>query len=387
MFFVNLNRAMGVHQIALADAMYACLGDKFKFIEFGTQNDMHKEAENGIDYSRPYILNMNRSENNMALAIKYINKADVMRVGGEPINLIKERLINKKLTFRSSERIFKKRLSMFSPLVWKTMYEVHRKYENPNYRLLCHSAYLPNDMQLIGAYQNRMYKFAYYTQLPQLDIDELIEKRRSKKLQIVWCARFIDWKHPEMMIKLAKKLLCSGRDNFQITMIGTETEFWYRIKQCISDCKLEEWVTLTGGMSNDKVLEIMRDSHVFAFTSDRNEGWGVVLNEAMSSGCACVASHAIGSTPFLIKEYQNGLVFDSTSTNSLFEKLCMLYDNVDFRESISKDAYKTMNSEWSAQTAAQRLINLSENLLIGKEIAYEDGPCSKAYPIKTNYIR
>ena len=33
MLFVNLNAGMGVHQIELADAMYSCLGNNFKFIE------------------------------------------------------------------------------------------------------------------------------------------------------------------------------------------------------------------------------------------------------------------------------------------------------------------------------------------------------------------
>ena len=156
MLFVNLNAGMGVHQIALADAMYSCLGDNFKFIEFGAQSEelknMHKDAEQGIDYSdRPYIINMHASEENMALAMKLIDEADAMRVGGEPFGLIKQRLIDNKLTFRSSERIFKKRRTMFSPKGWKQMYEIHRKFENPNYRLLCQSAYLANDMSLLNA--------------------------------------------------------------------------------------------------------------------------------------------------------------------------------------------------------------------------------------------
>ena len=39
------------------------------------------------------------------------------------------------------------------------------------------------------------------------------------------------------------------------------------------------------------------------------EGWGAVLNEAMNSGCACIASHAIGSAGFLIEHGENGFVY------------------------------------------------------------------------------
>ena len=386
MLFVNLNAGMGVHQIALADAMYSCLGDKFKFIEFGAQSEelknMHKEAESGIDYSdRPYIINMHASEKNKALAMKLIDEADAMRVGGEPFELIKQRLVNHKLTFRSSERIFRKRYTMFSPRGWKYLYEIHRKYENPNYRLLCQSAYLANDMSLLRAYQNRMYKFAYFTHQPQLCIENKIKEHRGSKIQILWCARFIDLKHPEMMVGLAQKLIKSGRLNFHIKMIGGITELWHQIKRGIQNRGLESWITLTGGLPNDEVLKTMRESHIFAFTSDRNEGWGAVLNEAMGAGCACISSHDIGATPYLIKDGFNGLVFKSQSLDSLFCKTCLLYDNIELRERLSLSAYETMAKKWSPHTAAQRLVAMSENILLGKEISFDDGPCSIAQPI------
>ena len=35
----------------------------------------------------------------------------------------------------------------------------------------------------------------------------------------MWCARFIDWKHPELVVKLAKKLKADGY-NFRLDMYG-----------------------------------------------------------------------------------------------------------------------------------------------------------------------
>ena len=49
----------------------------------------------------------------------------------------------------------------------------------------------------------------------------------------------------------------------------------------------------------------MEKSEIFLFTSDKGEGWGAVLNESMNSACAVVASHAIGSVPFLLKDGEN----------------------------------------------------------------------------------
>lgn len=61
---------------------------------------------------------------------------------------------------------------------------------------------------------------------------------------------------------------------------------------------LNDYVTFTGPVQSDKVRGFMERAGIFLFTSDRQEGWGAVLNESMNSGCAVVASHAIGSVPF-----------------------------------------------------------------------------------------
>ena len=71
----------------------------------------------------------------------------------------------------------------------------------------------------------------------------------------------------------------------------------------------------------------MRNHDIFIFTSDRQEGWGAVLNEAMDSGSTVVASDAIGSSPFLIKDGQNGFLFKSENHKSLYQKVAYLIDN------------------------------------------------------------
>ena len=151
MLFVFLNAGIGPHQSALADAMYDKLGDHFVFIEFGRkgrgQFGSYKDA-NKVDYykDRPYILKMYESDENTRKAIKLISKSDVLRTGGEPFGMVKQRILDGKLTFRSSER------SLKGPR-WKDLYRAVRlaKHYYPfthlNYRILCQSAYLADDMR------------------------------------------------------------------------------------------------------------------------------------------------------------------------------------------------------------------------------------------------
>src|SRR5690606_2121710 len=102
-------------------------------------------------------------------------------------------------------------------------------------------------------------------------------------------------------------------------MIGAATTpLWRRLQKKAGDENLDKHVIFTGGRRNSDVLKMMEQSNVFLFTSDRNEGWGAVLNEAMGAGCACVASQEIGSVPYLITNDINGLIFKSGSAVSLY---------------------------------------------------------------------
>ena len=388
MLFVTLNAGMGLHQAALADALYQLLGDDFVFIEFGRHNKSQygsfKGASKGINYyeNRPYILKMYENKESEEQARELITKADVLRTGGEPKELTYQRLLDNKLTFRSTEHILK------GPL-WRDLFRIrsinklYAKSAMPNYRLLCQSALVPKDMRFcLSDWKEKCYKFAYFTQIPSIDIAKVIRGRGTEKIRIIWCARFLNWKHPELPVKLAKLMVESGRKNFELQMIGANaTPLWEKTKKMIGKYHLENNVIMTGGIPNQEVLERMRQSHIFIFTSDRGEGWGAVLNEAMSAGCACVASNEIGAVPFLLRHKENGLIFQSGSSFSLFENVAYLYDNLNVAKDFGFRAYQTITGEWSAQNAAKRLILLSESILKGNEILFEDGPCSKAYPV------
>lgn len=393
MVFANLNAGISIHQVALSDALYKILGDDYVFIEFGSKDEgqfgSFEGVSEGVDFykDRPYILKMYESEENTQRAKELIANADVLRTGGEPFEMVKQRILNGKLTFRSSERFFK------GPM-WKDLIRFARVYSHYstlshlNYRMLCQSAYLPNDMRYFSkGYRDKCYKFAYFTQIPQIDIEEIIQSRSKDKLKLVWCARFINWKHPEMMLTLAKNLIKSGRSNFEINMIGANTTaLWKNINDQVNKEKLGGYIHLIGGVPNAEVLMTMRNSHVHVSTSDRGEGWGAVLNEAMGAGCACVASNEIGASPFLLKNKENGLFFKSRSAESLFEKVAYLYDNRQKNDEFGRKAYNTITNKWSAEFAAERLVYLSESILNRDEIYYEEGPCSKAYSITPNSL-
>src|SRR5699024_3990579 len=166
--------------------------------------------------------------------------------------------------------------------------------------------------------------------------------------------------------------------DFTIDMIG-EGPLFERIKTNIAKLNLQTRVHLLGVMPNQQVIEKMREYHIFCFTSDKHEGWGAVLNEAMSAGCCPVACKAIGSSPFLINHGVNGLLYDDTVMDDLVNKIEWLAKHREECDNMGKRAYDTMRNEWNPKEAAERLVRFSTSFTNNRCIyQYSTGPMSTA---------
>jgi glycosyltransferase involved in cell wall biosynthesis len=124
----------------------------------------------------------------------------------------------------------------------------------------------------------------------------------------------------------------------------------------------------------------MEEAGIYLFTSDRQEGWGAVLNEAMNSGCSVVASHAAGSAPYLIHDGENGLLYTSGNVDEMYEKVKRLLDSPEDQRRIGSAAYTTMRDTWNAEIAVDRILLLTERILAGEKHPnlFEKGPGSIA---------
>jgi glycosyltransferase involved in cell wall biosynthesis len=129
----------------------------------------------------------------------------------------------------------------------------------------------------------------------------------------------------------------------------------------------------------------MEKANIYLFTSDRQEGWGAVLNESMNSGCAVVVSQAIGSVPFLIKHGENGFIYKDNDINDLYSKVEILVKDADLRTKLGTNAVRTIEKLWNPKVAAERLVTFCNGLLNEEIIRFKDGPCSKAEIISQKY--
>ena len=378
MTLVFLTNFINHHQVHVADEFYKLLGDGYKFIATEPVPDAFIQKGYPI-FERNYLVKAYEDKTMLDYAYKLAEDADVAIIGSAPESFVRKRLEANKLTFHYSERWFKSGYkSLLSPRFWRFAYKYHLKYRNSRSYMLCASAYTAKDVNLVGAYKDKCFKWGYFTKVEMLDTNQLVEKLKlnDNYIHIMWCARFLKWKHPELPVKLAARLKSKGY-KFVIDMFGSGEEL-EATKNLAKKMNVEDVVSFYGNKPNDEILAEMRRHDIFLFTSDRNEGWGAVLNEAMSNGCTVVGSDEIGSVPFLIEDGVNGCIFKSRNLDSLEKKVMFLIENPNIRLNMAKNAYHTMVSIWSPVNAARQFIRLVDSLIAGDENNISNiGPGSK----------
>lgn len=348
-------------------------------LEFG-YHDMNKQY--------PFVLTTYDNSENAQLAHQIALESDVIITGAAPEIYTKMRMKHNKLTFRYSERLYRRGMwSVLSPKGLRLMFQNHWAYRNNPLYMLCASAYTAFDYSLTGSYLGKTFKWGYFPEVKVQNLDALMSrKRRNDKPVFLWVARLLELKHPEAAIHLAERLKKSGID-FELRIVGSG-EMAPQIKEWIREKQLEDCVHMLGAMSPEAVRDHMEAADIFLFTSDFNEGWGAVLNEAMNSACAVVASHAIGSVPFLLEDGKNGFIYKNGDENSLYERVMQLIEQLELREKLGRAAYQTLADQWNAEEAAERFIALAQALLDGKSPdLFEEGPCSKAGILKNGWYK
>lgn len=374
--------------IPLADELYALLGDRFLYIAFEKSLDIERQKLGWSNLTSPYLIYF---FDNLDYSKEHINNADVVYFGANPsmFKFIKERIYNGKLTFFHMERILKHGILQFFIPKYTRYYIEQRikpsKMENVFF-LGC-SSYLNNDLKRIHASTTRTYNFGYFPSFDTTDFERMADSKSSNNGTFVFliAGRMLRLKHFDRIIKafaLLKKdrkgILPNDKHESIVLRIVGGGDQEERLKQLVLQLDISDSVEFLGSLSPESVRKEMIKADSFVAASDKREGWGAVINEAMNSCCAVIASKEMGSVPFLIRDGFNGYTFHSKDVKGLSKLMVSIVNNSELRQLISKNAYLTIKDLWNQKNAAKRLLDFSNSLLNNAMISYESGPLAKS---------
>lgn len=386
MKIVFISNYMNHHQIPFCEACRKLLGENFSFIQTEPMEEERIQMGWQAESAKLTFVHCFYEEKEVCTAL--LNQCDIALIGWtENRELVEFWLKSGKPTIRISERIYREgQWKAISPRGLIQKYREHIRYRNRQHYLLCAGAYVASDFQLIGAYPGKKFRFGYFPETRIYEKGELEGKKGDlSTVHILWAGRFLPLKHPEYALRLALALR-NENVSFHLHMIGSG-EMERELKEFAEHSSLLSDVTFYGFQTPEEVRHRMEQSDLFLFTSNHLEGWGAVVNEAMNSGCAVVASREAGAVPYLIQDGVNGLIYEKDSYEILEVKVKRLLSEKKMIRQYGKKAYETIISLWNADCGAKRLVAFCEGIRTGGIEPPAEGPLSIAPVIRPEHFK
>lgn len=176
----------------------------------------------------------------------------------------------------------------------------------------------------------------------------------SRKYDIVVVGRFVPQKNHLFVVssflKLKEKL-----PNIKIALVGGG-ELLDEIKKFVSDNNAQDFIHFAGVLNSP--ADIVNNSKVIALGS-LYEANPLSLLEGMSAGCIVVSSN-VGGVADIIKEGQNGFLFDSGDKDKFVGILYKILSDIDSYQSMSNFNVK-YSDQFSMKECARKYYEIFEN--------------------------
>lgn len=153
-------------------------------------------------------------------------------------------------------------------------------------------------------------------------------------------------KGQHLLLRALGRLKADGVD-VKGLLVGPTVDPAYlaRLTRQIDELDLEADIALIDFVDNPQELMQICDCVVLA---TYQETFGLVLIEAMSAGTAVIGSDA-GGVPEIIDDGESGLLFETRNSDSLCDKLAVLYHQRELRERLARAGQKKAREQFGAE--------------------------------------
>ena len=362
------------HQHAFAAALHARLGDDFR-LAYMQPLSAQRVATGWQDLGKdtPWVLRVWESAERRREYLAWMRDADVVCCGTfdmlpETLPEFRERILAGKLCLSYSERIHK----IARHPLRLALANVRRRWRmrplvRPNHHVLTIGTYTAGDYVRAGFPLSRCWQFGYIVSVP-----EQVARQETSAVppMILWAGRMISWKKVDDLLR-ACALVKNRGVAFRLVLLGggERDAAWRGLAHALGLDDCVEWRPST---NPQQVGAAMAAADIYVLPSNREEGWGVALAEAMAAGCACIAAQEAGATRMLIREGVNGLVFRSGNEVELADRLMDLLTNARRRMQMGQQARADMLAQWQPDVVAPQFIRFIRALLAGERPAGEE---------------
>ncbi len=199
------------------------------------------------------------------------------------------------------------------------------------------------------------------------ELERIKERYRiAGKIIIMFAGTITPRKGVEVLVKAAEIVLRQGYRDVVFLFCGNlqiDKEFVKKIMNYIKNHGLEDYMRFTGFISYEDLKALYSACDVFVLPSFE-EGFGLVLTEAMASGKPLIGSN-IGGIPMQIKEGWNGFLFEPGDYKQLAEKIAHLLENEEERKRMGRNSRKLAEEEFDWSKIAEKYAEVYKEVVEG----------------------
>ena len=334
----------GPNQADFFDALYECpkielsvlycAGENYKWR--GTDSNRHKHHSRVLFNLNPWpdtrqYLHLNPEAILTALFSNY----DLYVVQGylyptALLSLLSLYIVNKPFVFWG-EMIDR------NPSMWKQMVKTIAVYPlfNRAEAILTMGDRGFESFRAIGIPQEKMFNLPYCCNLDSylaVDPKQRLKKKGRKKLLVI--SQLIERKRVDIAIKSFLEL--AEKHKSWDMVIGGDGPLRAKLEAQVPT-RYKSRVGFLGFVSKADQPEIYQSAHLFIITS-KQDGWGVVVPEAMAAGLPVISTTAVESAKVILRNDEAGVLINPMDQDATTEALDLLMSNAMQRERISINA-------------------------------------------------
>ncbi len=179
---------------------------------------------------------------------------------------------------------------------------------------------------------------------------------------------FIGTVEPRKGLHFLIKALGQVDEDFHLSIAGNyngHKKYYNYLMNLVNEYDLGGKIEFLGRISDEEKEELLRQAYTFVFPT-QNEGYGMVLLEAMGHGVPVVAFNN-SSIPYIVNDQKNGLLVDNLNVDDLALKITFVLQNPDEVRRMGENGLQTYQNSQTVDEFKNGIKELYKTLEIMKK--------------------
>ncbi|MEO6837529.1 MAG: glycosyltransferase [Ginsengibacter sp.] len=222
--------------------------------------------------------------------------------------------------------------------------------KSSKFSFLCIGGILVKKQYCTFGFQNsRFYHFGHF---PMLQLAKKKLESKNPEIKFIFVGQLIPRKGIDILISTIKYL--KGKySNWRFMIIGDGI----LKNELLQACEKEERIHYIKNIEDANIMKAEFDSNHVLFLPSYFDGWGAVVNEALSSCCSLLLSENVYAGVELLSDRENGFKFNPYYLNELYNALDKYFENPEILNSHFQKSMQIFE-EWNHKNAATSFNNI-----------------------------